>query len=383
MRVNGVDLSEIAELFGTPTYVIDLDRVRENYLRLDKAIKCPHVIAYAYKANHEPELVKLLAKLGSGATVPSAFGVILARISGVPPEKTVLVGPSPSRGDLIEAMDFGAIISIESHSQANALRSIGRANVMVRVNPGVGAGAYPGLVTGGKRSKFGLPPEEALSLFNSLKKDMRALGFHTHIGSQIFSTDPFRAALDVIKGLAERVGGVEIVDLGGGLGVPYSNESPFPLEEYAELVCERVREMGAKLFLETGRYIVADAGYLLSRVNYVKEVGGEKWLLIDAGMNDLIRPALYGARHEIICEGEGRERVLVAGPVCESSDFFGEYELPKLKEGDLIAFKNAGAYGFSMASRYNLRPLPAVVGIEGGRFRLLRPREDFCRAVFG
>lgn len=383
MIVSGVYLEEVAELFGTPTYVIDLDRVRENFLRLDRSLRCPHVIAYAYKANHEPELVRTLAKLGSGATVPSAYGVMLAKWAGVPPEKTVLVGPSPSINDLREAIEFGAIVSLESESEARTLEGLGGTKAMVRVNPGVGAGAHPSLVTGGKGTKFGLPPERALALFKSLMSS-EPFGFHTHVGSQILTLDPFKAALEVLRGLVEEVGGVEAVDLGGGIGVPYSNEAPFPLDEYASMVCEYVGEMGAKLYLETGRYIVADAGYLLTRVNYVKEVEGNKWVLVDAGMNDLMRPALYGARHEVICDGEGeRERVLIAGPVCESADFFGEYELPRLKEGDLLAFKNAGAYGFSMASRYNLRPLPAVVAVEGGKFRLLREREDFRKTIFG
>ncbi|MCS7102991.1 MAG: diaminopimelate decarboxylase [Candidatus Korarchaeum sp.] len=384
MRVNGVDLSEIAELFGTPTYVVDLDRVKENFLRLSNALKCPHVIAYAYKANHEPEIVRTLAALGSGATVPSALGVMLAKWAGVPPDRTVLVGPSPSLGDLSEAVNFGAIISLESESEAKVLTSIGRASVIVRVNPGIGGGAHPSLVTGGRGSKFGLPPERALSLYNSLKYDFKILGFHTHIGSQILSVEPFKAALNVLRDLVRRVGDVELIDLGGGIGVPYSNEEPFPLEEYASLVCSYVREVGATLFLETGRYIVADAGYLLARVNYVKEVEGVKWVLVDAGMNDLIRPALYGAKHEVMCGSEGaKERVIIAGPICESADVFGDYELPELREGDLIAFKNAGAYGFSMASRYNLRPLPPVVVVEGGKFRLLRAREDFQKAIFG
>lgn len=384
LRIGGVDLGEIAEHFGTPLYVIDFDRVRENFLRLQNALRCPHVIAYAYKANHEPELVRMLARLGSGATVPSAFGVMLAKWAGVSPDKTVLVGPSPSKEDLKEAVDFGAIISLESESEARVLRNLGRAKVMVRVNPGVGAGAHPSLVTGGKGSKFGLPPERALNLYKYLKSDLSTIGFHTHVGSQIFSIEPFRAALDVLEWLAERAGGVEVIDLGGGIGVPYSGESPFPLQDYADLACSYAERMGVTLFLETGRYIVADAGYLLTRVNYVKEVEGTKWILVDAGMNDLIRPALYGARHEVMCDGEGaRERVLIAGPVCESADVFGEYELPRLNEGDLIAFRNAGAYGFSMASRYNLRPLPPVVALEGGRFRLLRARENFCRTIFG
>lgn len=384
MKVSGVDLSEVAEAFGTPTYVIDLDRVRENFLRLSNALKCPHVIAYAYKANHEPELVRMLADLGSGATVPSAFGIMLAKWAGVPPDRTVLVGPSPSPKDLAEAVDFGAIISLESESEARVLSGIGRTRVMVRVNPGVGAGAYPSLVTGGRGSKFGLPPERALNLYRSLRSEFDVIGFHTHVGSQILSVEPFKAALNVISGLVREVGGVDAIDLGGGIGVPYSNEAPFPLEDYADLVCSYASEIGAILFLETGRYVVADAGYLLARVNYVKEVDGIKWVLVDAGMNDLMRPALYGAKHEVICDVEGaKEKILIAGPVCESADFFGEYELPELKEGDLIAFRNAGAYGFSMASRYNLRPLPAVVALEGGSFKLLRAREGFERAIFG
>lgn len=383
MRVSGVDLREVADLFGTPTYVIDLDRVKENFLRLDSSLRCPHVIAYAYKANHEPELVRMLSKLGSGATVPSAFGIMLAKWAGVPAEKTVLVGPSPSIADLKEAVEFGALISLESESEARALEGLGGTKALVRVNPGVGAGAHPSLITGGKGTKFGLPPERALALLKSLRNS-KPMGFHAHIGSQILTVEPFEATLEVLSDLVERAGGVEVLDLGGGIGVPYSNETPFPLNEYSRIVCEHAERMGVKLFLETGRYIVADAGYLLTRVNYIKEVEGDKWVLVDAGMNDLIRPALYGARHEVICESEGeRERVLIAGPVCESADFFGEYMLPRLKEGDLIAFKNAGAYGFSMASRYNLRPLPAVVAVEGGKFRLLRERENFCKTIFG
>ena len=385
MKIGGIDLNEVVELFGTPAYVIDFDRVRENFLRLHNAIKCPHVIAYAYKANYEPELVRMLANLGSGATVPSAFGVMLARWARVPPDRTVLVGPSPSLEDLREAVSFGAIISVESASEARAIKKLGRANVMIRVNPGIEAGAHPSLATGKKGSKFGIPPREALEIYKSLKGEMRTLGFHVHIGSQILSAEPFKAALDILSDLAENAGGVDIIDLGGGIGIPYSsNENPFPLEEYAYIVCDYMNRLGTTLFLETGRYIVADAGYLLTRVNYIKEMGDLKWVLVDAGMNDLIRPALYGARHEIICDSNSeKEKYLVGGPVCESADFFGEYELPKLREGDLIAFKNVGAYGFSMASRYNLRPLPPVIAIEKGNFRLLRPREDFCKTVFG
>lgn len=379
-----MDLEEVAEEFGTPTYVMDLERTRENFLRLDRFLSCPHVIAYAYKANSEPELVRMLASMGAGATVPSAYGIMLARWAGVPSERTVLVGPSPSNQDLKEAVEFDAIISLESASEALALKKIGRAKAMVRVNPGLGAGAHPSLVTGGRGSKFGLPPEDALKLFDSLRGEMRMVGLHSHIGSQIMSVDPFRAALGVLVELARRLGGAEVIDIGGGLGVPYSDKDVFPLGDYAELVCGAVRDIGATLYVEAGRYIVADAGYLLSRVNYVKNVGGEKWILVDAGMNEFIRPALYGEKHGIICSKEGpREKILVAGPVCESTDFFGEYELPPLREGDLLAFTHAGAYGFSMASRYNLRPLSPVVAVEGGKHRLLRHREGFREMFFG
>ena len=384
MRIANVDLEEIVEEFGTPTYVLNMDKVRENFLRLDKALTCPHTIAYAYKANHEPELVRMLANLGSGATVPSGYGIMLAKWAGVPPEKVVLVGPSPSRADLREAVDYGATVSLESESEANTLREIGKTGVMVRVNPGLGAGAHPSLVTAGPEAKFGLPPERALRLLESLRDEMNTRGFHTHVGSQIMDVEPFKAALDVLESLALEFGGVEVLDVGGGLGIPYSGKGEFPLRDYAEVVCSVGRELGTQIFVESGRYIVGDAGFLLSRVNYVKEVNGRKWVLLDAGMNDLLRPALYGARHRILVESEEPvERVLVAGPVCESADFFGEYELPRLKEGDLVLIADVGAYGYSMASRYNLRPLPAVVAVESGKYRLLRQRENFGRAVFG
>ncbi len=383
MKVSGVDLRSIAEEFGTPTYVIDFERVRENYIRLNEALECPHVIAYAYKANHEPELVRMLALMGSGATVPSAYGVMLARWAGVTPDKIVLVGPSPSRYDLEEALRYGALISLESESEAKVLGKMGRARVMVRVNTGIEAGAHPSLVTGGKRSKFGLPPRRALTLLKSLSSTMEVEGIHTHIGSQILSVEPFKRAVELLTKLARDFGEVKVIDMGGGLGIPYLNEGAFPLEEYSDIVCDAANHVGATLFVESGRYIVGDAGYLLTRVNYVKEVGKEKWLLIDAGMNDLLRPALYNARHRIIAEGDGpEERYLVAGPVCESADVFGEYYLPRLKEGDLIAIGDVGAYGFSMASRYNLRPLPAVISVDKGRYRLLRERESFGRAIF-
>ncbi|MDK2371825.1 MAG: diaminopimelate decarboxylase [Candidatus Korarchaeota archaeon] len=384
MRVSGIDVRDVVEEFGTPIYLLDMDRIRENFLRLNDALKCPHTIAYAYKANHEPELVRMLSSLGSGATVPSGYGVMLARWAGVPPEKVVLVGPSPSRQDLAEAASYGATVSLESESEARTLRDVGGVDVMVRVNPGLGAGAHPSLVTAGPGTKFGLPPERALSLLRSLRGDMNTRGFHTHVGSQIMSVEPFINALDVLRSLVEQFGGVEVLDLGGGLGISYEGSGEFPLGEYAEIVCEASRELGVHIFVESGRYIVGDAGYLVARVNYVKEIGGRKWVLLDAGMNDLLRPALYGAKHRILVESEGpEEKVLIAGPVCESADFFGEYDLPRVREGDLVVIADVGAYGFSMASRYNLRPLPAVVALEGGRYRLLRERESFGRAIFG
>ncbi len=377
-------MEAIAEEFGTPTYVIDFERVRENYTKLDRELNCSHVIAYAYKANHEPQLVRMLATMGSGATVPSAYGVMLARWAGVPPEKTVLVGPSPSKQDLEEAVEYKTLISLESESEAEILKEIGKARVMVRVNTGIGAGAHPSLITGGERTKFGLPPLRALALLRSLSSVMEVEGIHTHIGSQIMSVDPFKRAVSLIVKLAKDLGEVNVIDVGGGLGIPYSDEKPFPLKEYSRIVCEAAEDVGATLFIESGRYIVGDSGFLLARVNYIKEIGGEKWLLIDAGMNDFLRPALYKAKHRIIAEKEGpMEKYLVAGPVCESADVFGKYELPRLKEGDLIVIGDVGAYGFSMASRYNLRPLPAVVAVDRGKYTLLRERESFGRSIFG
>ena len=377
-----LDLESIAEEFGTPTYVLDVDKAVENFLLLEEHLKCDHVIAYAYKANSEPALVKALTREGAGATVPSSFGIKLAEWAGVPPDKTVLVGPSPSPQDLKEAVRYGATISLESESEGRALRRLG-GKFMVRINPGLEVGGHRSLATGAKWSKFGLPPRRALALLRELKGSLEALGFHMHIGSQIMDVKPYDMALKMMAQLLSEEQ-VPIIDIGGGLGVPYEDGKPFPIEEFSKIVCTFAEEMGVTVFLETGRFIVANAGYLLTRVNYVKEVDNVTWALVDAGMNDFLRVALYGARHRIIkLNGEGKlKKYKVAGPVCESADEFGEHELPEVKEGDYLAILDVGAYGFSMASRYNLRPLPAVVGVINGQVKLLRRRETFEEAIF-
>ncbi len=377
-----IDLKSIAEEFGTPTYVLDVDKAVENFLLLDGHLNCDHVIAYAYKANSEPALVKALTKVGAGATVPSSFGVRLAEWAGVPPEKVVLVGPSPSPQDLKEAVRYGVTVSLESESEGRALARLG-GRFMVRVNPGLEVGAHRSLATGASWSKFGLPPKRALKLLRELKGSLEAVGFHMHIGSQIMEVEPYDLALGIMAQLL-REERVPVIDIGGGLGVPYDGGKGFPLEDFSTIVCTFSEVMGVTLFLETGRFIVANAGYLLTRVNYVKEVGNITWALVDAGMNDFIRVALYGARHRIInLDGEGEvKKYRVAGPVCETADEFGEHELPEVKEGDYLAILDVGAYGFSMASRYNLRPLPAVVGIINGQVKLLRRRETFEEAIF-
>ncbi len=254
---------------------------------------------------------------------------------------------------------------------------------MVRVNPGLEVGGHRSLATGARWSKFGLPPRRALTLLRELKGSLEAVGFHMHIGSQIMDVKPYDLALSIMARLL-REERVPVIDIGGGLGVPYEGGRPFPLKEFSSIVCAFAESTGVILFLETGRFIVANAGYLLTRVNYVKEVDSTTWALVDAGMNDFLRVALYGAKHRIInLDERGRTRKYrVAGPVCETADEFGEHELPEVKEGDYLAILDVGAYGFSMASRYNLRPLPAVVGVINGQVRLLRRRETFKEAIF-
>jgi len=406
LKINGVSLMDLAQNYGTPLYVISADRVREKYGKLlSEAMKYWRgvLICYAYKANATLALLKVLKDAGAGAEVVSSGELYAAKLIGVDVDKIVFNGVCKSPREIEDAVSSQVkLINIENFDELNYIGSAARKfgvkpSIGVRVNLDVPAKTHKYISTGMRIHKFGLDSSSAYSAYRIALRmsDVEVKGIHVHVGSQILSARPFREAAEKLITFAERLSKnlglkLNLIDLGGGLGIPYkeSNEALSP-EDYCKSILPVIVESIGKFFsddstiiLEPGRYLVGDAGLLLTRVNYVKEIGGLKWILVDAGMNDLIRPALYGAYHRIVAVNKADfksvEEYNVGGPVCESSDVFAEkYPLPKIKPGDVLAILDAGAYGISMASQYNCRPRAAVVMIDGGTVKLVRRRETF------
>mgnify|MGYP001772594927 CR=1 FL=1 len=399
LTIRGIKLSDIASAYGTPLYITDLDRVIERYEEIASSFKGVKInIAYAYKANSLLAITRALAMRGSGATVVSSYGIKIAMISGVENSKIVLDGPSKSDDDINEAISSEiALINVESRDELDVINKIAsrhgkKAKIGIRVNLGLKAGAHPKIMTGGREHKFGVSEREAAKLFILAAKmeSVKPVALHSHIGSQINNLDVFKEEAAKLASIASKINKkgfeVPVLDLGGGLGVPYGEEKAISYREFASAVIDVIKrayeEEGMnmpELVIEPGRYIVADSTVLLMRVNYVKKLGRKKWILVDAGMNDFIRPAMYGARHEIapVKPREGNEIYSIGGPVCESSDVFADgVKLPRVERGDLLALLDAGAYGISMASNYNIRPIPAVVVVSGGKVKLARKRDS-------
>ncbi|RLG40604.1 MAG: diaminopimelate decarboxylase [Thermoproteota archaeon] len=396
--IRGHDLVELAEKFGTPLYVVDAQRIRENYRRFRDAFSSyPRVlIAYAYKANPNLAVCSILKDEGAGAEVVSGGELYIALKVGVDPEKIVFDGVSKGEEELRMAIEeeIGAI-NVESLEELRKIEKIAsrlgkKARIGVRLNPDVPVRTHPHDVTGARHSKFGLDFKSALKAYEMAMKmrNIEVKGVHIHIGSQITQVDSFKSAALKLFDLASRLRGMgitlEYLDLGGGLGVTQGKDH---LKEYADALLKVIREKAEeldlgepKLIFEPGRYIVADSSVLLTRVNYVKEIFGRKWVLVDAGMNDFIRPAMYGATHKIVPvnKPQGEERYDVGGPICESSDVFGrDVRLPKMEAGDLLAILDVGAYGICMSSQYNSRPRPAMVLVDGDKVSVVRERETY------
>ncbi|RLE53375.1 MAG: diaminopimelate decarboxylase [Candidatus Methanomethylicota archaeon] len=406
LKISGVKLMDLVQKYGTPLYVISADRVREKYERLLSATK-KHwksvLICYAYKANPTLALLKVLRDVGAGAEVVSSGELFAAKLVGVDPEKIVFNGVSKSPFEIEDAVSSHVkLINVENIGELDlideASRKFGiKASIGVRVNLDVPAETHKYISTGMKIHKFGLDVKNAYNAYKLAleKSNIEVKGIHMHIGSQILNSKPFIKAaeklVDFSRKLSEKLGlKLSLIDLGGGLGIPYKeSDKVLTPEDYCESVFPviinaigHVFSEDSTIILEPGRYLVGDAGVLLTRINYVKELGGIKWVLVDAGMNDLIRPALYGAVHRIIpidkVEFEYAEKCNIAGPICESSDVFAEkYLLPEVKPGDVLAILDAGAYGISMSSQYNCRPRAAVVMIDEGSIKLVRRRETY------
>ena len=393
LHAEGVSLPTIAAQFGTPTYCYANAVLLARYRALAQA--APNaLVCYAVKANDTLAVIRTFARLGAGADIISGGELRGALRAGIGPERLVFAGPGKTRDEMDLALATGVgQFNVESPAELEALdaaaRAAGtRAPVALRVNPDVDAETHDKIATGRRGDKFGIDDADIPALYAraAALEGIEPRGLAVHIGSQLSRLAPFEAAFERLIALVEglRAAGhpVTRLNLGGGLGVRYRDETPPDVEAYGALV-ERVRQrLGVTVVIEPGRWLVAPAGVLLTRVIAVKQAGERCWAIVDAAMNDLMRPALYDAWHGIDpaaepAPGVGRVETDIAGPVCESGDVLGRGRaLPPLAAGDLLAVRDVGAYGSVMASTYNGRPLPAEVMVRGDALACIRPRQD-------
>jgi diaminopimelate decarboxylase len=407
----GVRLVDVAEQIGTPAYVYSRAAIDDAQAELHRGLgSLPHTLCFAVKSNGNFSILKHVAKGGNGFDIVSGGELAILRSVGVRGDRIVFSGVGKTREEMREALRYPSagvrgrrnrngilLFNVESEAELEVLleessrnmRNGGRVpSVSIRVNPDVQAGGHPHIATGRHEHKFGLNWEEARRLYLAYRESkwIRWQGISVHIGSQIVALDPFRRALRRLAGYVDelRKNGIALkyLDFGGGLGVRYTTENPPGRAEYARMVSQMLRPLGLHLLLEPGRTIIGPAGVLLTRVIYVKESRGKTFVIVDAAMNDLMRPALYGAVHPITRvtrgrdDGTPRQRVDVVGPVCETGDcFLRDWPLGRVETGDALAVWVAGAYGMSQASNYNARCRAAEVFVEGNKFRLIRKRE--------
>jgi diaminopimelate decarboxylase len=392
-----VDLARIAAEVGTPTYVYSRATLERHYRVIEEAFAGRRLlIAFSVKACPNIGVVATLARLGAGADVVSEGEARRALAAGIPPSKIVFSGVGKTAAELAFAVDAGlGQINLESEPELESLAAIAaskgaRAPITVRVNPDVAAGGHAKISTGKKSDKFGIPWERARAVYARAKalQGVRVIGVDVHIGSQITDMAPFDAAArrvaDLVKALRAEGHDISRVDLGGGLGIPYKyGESPPPPADFARVATSVLDPLDVEIVLEPGRVIAGNAGILLTRVIYVKEGAVGRFVILDSAMNDLIRPALYDAWHDIRpvktpSPDEPISLVDIVGPICESTDAFARGRpFPPVAAGDLVAIMSAGAYGSSQSSEYNSRPRAAEVLVDGARFTVIRPRRTY------
>ena len=390
----GVALGEIAVRAGTPAYVYNAEAIRRQYARLDAAFSAlPHRICFAVKANSNLAVLRVLRDLGAGADIVSGGELQRALAAGFAAERIVFSGVGKSRAELDDAVRAGVgHIHLESADELSELGAVVDRHqksiaVGIRVNPDVSADTHPFISTGQGGIKFGVPFDQVLDLALAVQRQgrLRLDSIAMHIGSQILDPNPYREGLGRLAGLVAelRQAGITTLrnlDIGGGLGIRYRDETPLAPERLADAIEPLARETGLTVVLEPGRFLVGSAGVLLTSVLSRKHSGGKELVLVDAGMNDLVRPSHYMAYHDIV-EVEARDRaggrMDVVGPVCETGDFLAlDRPLPGVVAGERLAVLGAGAYGFVMSSNYNSRPRAAEVLVDGGRWAVVRPREN-------
>lgn len=387
-----VALERIASEVGTPTYVYSRATIERHFRVFDDAWSGQdHLVCYAVKASSNLAILSLLAKMGSGFDIVSVGELERVIHAGGDPGKVVFSGVGKRPDEVRRALEAGILsLNIESAAELEMVAEVAagmgvRAPVSMRINPDVDAGTHPYISTGLSSDKFGIPWTEAIQAYEtaSASPSIEVMGLDCHIGSQLADAAPVVAALDrlleLVDELAERGIAIRHLDVGGGLGITYEDETPPTPASYARSLRERLAGRNLTVILEPGRVILGNAGILLTRVQLCKRNGDKRFVVVDAAMNDLLRPTLYGAYHRIVTvaqPSESTEVVDVVGPVCESGDFLArDRELPRVVAGDLLAVRSAGAYGFAMASNYNSRPRPAEVLVDGDVAHVIRARE--------
>ncbi len=395
-----VPVREIIEKFGTPCYIYSLATLERHYQAFDQAFSSVgHLVCYSVKANSNLAILAALARLGAGADIVSGGELYRAIKAGIPASRIVFSGVGKTEAEIEAALKSDILMfNVESLQELELIGQMAsrmgkEARVALRINPDVDPQTHPYISTGLRKNKFGLPLDQALEGYR-LAREMPGLspvGVDCHIGSQITELSPFLDALKRVKEFISQLEeeGIKIsyLDLGGGLGIPYRDETPPHPTYYGQALVKELKGLPYTLILEPGRVIVGNAGILVTRVLYTKDTGEKRFVIVDAGMNDLARPSLYGSYHEIVpVRRDERETVVVdvVGPICESGDFLArERPLPEVAPGDLLAVMSAGAYGFVMASNYNSRPRPAEVLVKGDQFYLVRERESYDDLIRG
>ena len=434
-----VDLAHIAAEVGTPTYVYSAGTILDHYARLNTALRSlDHLICYAVKANSNRAILKLLADAGAAFDIVSGGELYRVLASGGDAAKCTFAGVGKSREEIEYALKERVYsFNVESEAELEHIDCIAgaketRAPIALRVNPDVDPHTHEYISTGSHKNKFGIALDRIAATYERAAKmrNVEIVGLQMHIGSQITEATPFANAIErvapIVRELQSKYG-IKFFSVGGGMGIVYrfalesgsgkwwhdhgGESSAFSVRDYAEAIMAPLRQLRVRVLVEPGRFLVGNAGVLLIRVRYIKKSGAKKFAIVDGGMNDLIRPALYQSYHEIVpviepstsdkvgrdhrarqgiredsstSMSNSREKIDVVGPVCESGDFFAlDREMPELHEGDLLAIMSAGAYGFSMASNYNSRPLPAEVLVRGNKFALIRKRQTWEDLVAG
>ncbi|MGJ0309210.1 diaminopimelate decarboxylase [Aliarcobacter cryaerophilus] len=388
-----IDFKELANKYQTPYYVYDFDHITTQYTQLKESFRArKSLIAYAVKANSNLSVIKHLANLGAGADCVSIGEVKRALKAGVPSYKIIFSGVGKSDDEIKEALNLDILlINVESAEELNRVETISKelnkiARISIRVNPNIDPKTHPYISTGLHENKFGVDIDTAKRMYIQCKnsESLEPTGIHCHIGSQLTQLQPIKDAVKIVADLVRNLKAIKIelsfMDVGGGLGIVYKDETLIDTYEYTQSILDVMFGLDLTVICEPGRFIVGNSGVFVTKVLYEKVNGNKRFIIVDGAMNDLIRPALYNAYHRIEVLNDNKEfsDCNLVGPVCESGDFFAKnIELPKTNHNDLIAIYSAGAYGFTMASNYNTRGRVAEIAVENGVDRLIRRRETF------